>query len=147
MTNYVDKEVLHEEMRKHIDAVKAARDAGKPAPIPNDYIGRAILDIAENMAHLHNFRRYTWLDEMKLDGILAATKAINKYDPNRSTNPFGYFSQCIYWAFQCRIKKENKALEQKMEIMENVLDSFYDDGPDGVHHEIDKDAIIQMLKE
>ena len=79
------------------------------------------------------------------DGIVAATRAINKYDPERSNNPFGFFTQCIYWAFQNRIKRENDEAKQRREYMKSVLEDFYDDGPDGVHHDIDKESIIQML--
>ena len=145
MSNYVEKDVLHEELCRHIEKVKAATSAGLPPPVPSDIIGKAIIDIATRLSMKHNFRNYSWRDEMIDDGILAATSAINKYDPTRSQNPFGFFTQCIYWAFQGRIKKENEENNQKKEYMKAVLDYFYDDGPDGVHHEIDKDAIIRLL--
>ena len=145
MSNYVDKAVLHEELCKHIEKVKAAQEAGRPLPTPSNLIGQAIIDIATRLAWKHNFRGYSWRDEMIDDGIMAATSAINKYDPERSQNPFGFFTQCIYWAFQSRIRKENEENKQKREYMKSVLDDFYDDGPDGVHHEIDKEAIIRLM--
>ena len=145
MSNYIDKEVLHKELCEHLERVKDAQSKGLPLPIPSNIIGKAIIDIATGLSHKHNFRNYSWKDEMIDDGIVAATSAINKYDPTRSQNPFGFFTQCIYWAFQGRIKRENDENKQKREYMKSVLDDFYDDGPDGVHHEIDREAIIRLM--
>ena len=145
MSNYVEKEVLHDELCKHLEKVKLAKEKGLPPPRPSDIIGKAIIDIATRLAMKHNFRNYSWKDEMIDDGILAATSAINKYDPERSQNPFGFFTQCIYWAFQGRIKRENEENRQKREYMKSVLDDFYDDGPDGTHHDIDKESIIRLM--
>lgn len=145
MSNYIEKEVLHDELCKHLTAVKHARDNGMPIPRANDTIGRAIMDIANGLAQKHNFRNYSWLDEMVDDGILAAVHAINKYDPERSQNPFGYFTQCIYWAFQNRIKRENDTNRKKYEYMKSVLDEFHSDGADGVHHSIDRENIIRVM--
>nr|DAN77894.1 MAG TPA: RNA polymerase sigma factor [Caudoviricetes sp.] len=145
MAEYVNKEKLHEILCHHVENVKRAEAAGLIPPKAPDEIGRAIIDIAHGLSYKHNFRNYSWRDEMIDDGIVAATRAINKYDPERSNNPFGFFTQCIYWAFQNRIKRENEEAKQRREYMKSVLDDFYDDGPDGVHHDIDKETIIQMI--
>lgn len=147
MSEYINKEELHAELVKHLANVKAATEQGLPIPPANNIIGSSIIMIAQNLAHRPNFRSYTWIDEMISDGIEAATRAINKYDPERSNNPFGFFTQCIYWAFQGRIKIENTNTKKRIDMMKDALSTFYDDGPDGVHHDIDKNAIISLIEE
>jgi len=47
---------------------------------------------------------------MVLDGILTAIKAVknDNFDPEKSQNPFAYFTQIIWWAFLRRINLEDK---------------------------------------
>ena len=146
MTKYVDKDRLHDELVTYLNA----KEQGKTVK-PSDYIGKAIIDIAYGLSNKYNFRNYTWLDEMIEDGILAATKAIDKYDPQRMTesgtpNPYGYFTQCIYWAFQNRITAENNQLDLKVAYMTDALTEFYvQDGGENVS--ISKEHIVQMLQQ
>ncbi len=48
------------------------------------------------------------------------------FDPNKSKNPFAYFTQVIYFAFLRRIQKEKKQLYVKYKATEmfGVLDEF-----------------------
>jgi hypothetical protein len=43
---------------------------------------------------------------------------IGNFDPDKSTNPFAYFTQIIYFAFLRRIDKEKKALYTKYKEIE-----------------------------
>lgn len=133
MANYVEKARLHEELIQHLANVKQAEALGQPPPRPSDFIGNAIIKIANGLANKHNFRNYTWKDEMISDGVLAAVRAINKYDPVRMTqngepNPYGYFTQCIYWEFIARINNEKKQNDIKVEILKDVSDEIYFNG-------------------
>ena len=49
---------------------------------------------------------------------------IDNFDPEKSKNPFAYFTQIIYYAFLRRIQKEKKQLEIKGKILER---SGYDE--------------------
>ena len=48
------------------------------------------------------------------------------FDPDKSTNPFAYFTQIIYYAFLRRIQKEKKQLYVKYKATEQfgILDEF-----------------------
>lgn len=144
--HYVDKKRLHEEIVKHLERVKIAEENGKPLPIPNDYIGRSIIDIANGIAKRYNFRGYSWLDEMIGDGIVAAVQAIEKYNPERSNNPYGYFTQAIVWSFLGRLKKENIRKERELDYMRNVLVDFYVEGLDGEDHNLNREEVISMFE-
>ena len=43
---------------------------------------------------------------------------INNFNPEKSSNPFAYFTQIIHYAFLRRIQKEKKQLEIRQKIIE-----------------------------
>jgi hypothetical protein len=45
---------------------------------------------------------------------------IHNFDPEKSTNPFAYFTQIIHYAFLRRIQKEKRQLEIKSKIIEKT---------------------------
>ena len=103
-----------------------ALQSGKPEPkIPN-YIGECWMKIAEGLSHKPNFINYTYRDEMISDGIENCLMYFNNFNPDKSKNPFAYFTQIIYYAFLRRIQKEKKQLYVKYKATEmvGVLDEF-----------------------
>ena len=59
-------------------------------------------------------------DDMISDGIENCVQYIHNFDPNKSSNPFAYFTQIIHYAFLRRIQKEKKQLEIKTKIIERT---------------------------
>jgi DNA-directed RNA polymerase specialized sigma24 family protein len=59
-------------------------------------------------------------DDMISDGIENCVQYIHNFDPERSQNPFAYFTQIIHYAFLRRIQKEKKQLEIKTKIIERT---------------------------
>ena len=57
-------------------------------------------------------------DDMISYGIENCVQYIHNFDPEKSRNPFAYFTQIIYFAFLRRIGKEKKQLEIKNRIIE-----------------------------
>tara|TARA_B100001250_G_scaffold254308_1_gene218785 strand:+ start:982 stop:1284 length:303 start_codon:yes stop_codon:yes gene_type:complete len=57
-------------------------------------------------------------DDMISDGVENCIQYILNFDPEKSKNPFAYFTQIIYYAFLRRIQKEKKQLEIKNKILE-----------------------------
>jgi len=94
-------------------------------PIPN-YIGECFMKIAEGLSHKPNFINYTYREEMMSDGIENCLQYFNNFDPAKSSNPFAYFTQIIYFAFLRRIGKEKKQLYVKYKATEQmgILDEF-----------------------
>lgn len=112
-----------------IDYKKASKDAESnkksPPPIPN-YIGECFMKIAEGLSHKPNFINYTYRDEMISDGIENCLMYFDNFNPDKSKNPFAYFTQIIYYAFLRRIQKEKKQLYVKYKATEQmgILDEF-----------------------
>jgi hypothetical protein len=103
-----------------------AKENNKPDPqIPN-YIGECFLKIAEHLSRKPNFISYSFRDEMIADGIENCLMYFRNFDPDKSKNPFAYFTQIIYYAFLRRIMKEKKQLYVKYKATEQfgVLDEF-----------------------
>ena len=59
-------------------------------------------------------------DDMVCDGIENCVQYINNFNPEKSKNPFAYFTQIIHYAFLRRIQKEKKQLEIKTKIIEKT---------------------------
>ena len=53
------------------------------------------------------------------DGIENCIQYMNNFNPEKSKNPFAYFTQIIYYAFIRRIQKEKKQLYIKYKTMDN----------------------------
>jgi len=81
---------------------------------------------------------------MICDGIENCVQYINNFNPEKSTNPFAYFTQIIHYAFLRRIQKEKKQLEIRQKIIERSgFDEVFvadEDGKSSEYNQI-KDAI------
>jgi hypothetical protein len=104
---------------------KAKQDKLPSPPIPN-YIGECFMKIAEGLSHKPNFINYSYRDEMISDGIENCLMYFDNFDPSKSSNPFAYFTQIIYYAFLRRIQKEKKQTYVKYKATEQmgILDEF-----------------------
>jgi hypothetical protein len=100
------------------DEVELAKKKDLPRPrIPN-YIGDCFLKIATHLSFKPNFVNYMFREDMISDGIENCVQYINNFNPDKSKNPFAYFTQIIWFAFLRRISKEKKQLDIKQKILE-----------------------------
>jgi DNA-directed RNA polymerase specialized sigma24 family protein len=94
------------------------------AKIP-DYIGECVLKICNRLSTKPNFRSYTYRDELIADGIENCIVAINGFNPEKSNNPFAYFTRIAWNAFIRRIKREKKEQYVKYKNARNLMDMDY----------------------
>jgi len=66
-------------------------------------------------------RKNAFKEDMVSDGIENCLLYIDNFDPEKSKNPFAYFTQIIYYAFLRRIQKEKKHLYIKYKSMDNLI--------------------------
>ncbi len=122
--NYVNKneftELIRQHRAKHLEALEKGE---KPPKIPEE-AGRIIMEIAERYSRRYNFRNYQFRDEMIANGIEAAIKAFNNFDPERATSPLSYFTQCIHFSFIGTISKEKKQLYTKIKVIREGMQDF-----------------------
>jgi DNA-directed RNA polymerase specialized sigma24 family protein len=100
--------------------VTEAEQNNGPRPRVPNYIGECVMKIATHLARKPNFMNYTFKDEMVADGIENCLQYIDNFDPEKSKNPFAYFTQIIWYAFLRRIQKEKKLLYTKYKMTEQV---------------------------
>jgi len=116
--HYVDNEKFLIVMRDYRENyLKSKDDDTEPPQIP-DYAGECFLKIAERLSHRPNFINYAFREEMVSDGIENCVMYASNFNPEKSTNPFAYFTQIIYYAFLRRIEKEKKQLYIKYKTMD-----------------------------
>lgn len=92
--------------------------------VPDD-IAESIFQICTNLARSGRFAGYTWKDDMIGEAILDCIKSTRKFNPERSRNPFSYFTQIAYNAFRRYLNGEHLRLatiENYKQSMENMYD-------------------------
>ena len=116
--HYVDNVKFLEIMSEYRESYLKAKDDDEITPQIPDYAGECFLKIAERLSHRPNFINYAFREEMVSDGIENCVMYASNFNPEKSTNPFAYFTQIIYYAFLRRIEKEKKQLYIKYKTME-----------------------------
>lgn len=118
--HYVDNKKFLAELIEYKKEVDHAKANGLEKPMVNNYIGECFLKIATHLSYKANFINYTYRDDMISDGIENCLVAVDKFDPEKSSNPFAYYTQIIYYAFVRRIQKEKKQQSTKYKLLENI---------------------------
>jgi len=149
--HYVNNKEFLAAIIVHRDKVALAKVRGEPKPRISNYLGSCFLKIATHLSFKPNFVNYMFKEDMISDGIENCVQYIHNFDPEKSQNPFAYFTQIIHYAFLRRIQKEKKQLEIKNKILErsgysevfddnNTLDgsnySEYNQIKDNVHSKL-----------
>jgi DNA-directed RNA polymerase specialized sigma subunit len=118
--HYVNNADFLAALIEHKDKVKQALERGEEKPMLSNYLGECFLKIATHLSYKGNFVGYSYRDDMISDGIENCLVAADKFDPEKSSNPFAYYTQIIYFAFVRRIQKEKKQQATKYKMLENV---------------------------
>jgi DNA-directed RNA polymerase specialized sigma subunit len=119
--HYVNNADFLEAITKYKKECEDSRAKGKQIPVIPDYIGNCIFHIANRLATRPNFSGYSFREDMVMDGVENCLKYIEKFDPEKSTNPFAYFTQVIWFAFLQRIAKEKKFLYTKLKSSQSMI--------------------------
>ena len=133
--HYIDNKEFHAAMIAWKELCKEAEEAGEEKPQVTNYIGECFLKIANGLSYRPNFINYTYRSEMVSDGIENCLQYIHNFDPEKSKNPFAYFTQIIYYAFLRRIQKEKKQAHIKNKMIEKQQYETYttNEGDDTVY--------------
>ena len=118
--HYVNNARFLEAMKEWKERCKEAEELGDPQPPVTNYIGECFLKIANHLSYRPNFINYTYRDEMISDGIENCLQYCGNFNPDKSKNPFAYFTQIIYYAFIRRIQKEKKQQHIRHKVIENM---------------------------
>ena len=126
MAEYVSNKDFFAAILERKELLRIAEEQGLPLPRISNYLGECILKIANNLAHKGNFNGYSFKEEMISDGIENCIKYFDKFNPEKSTNPFSYYTQIIYYAYLRRIAKEKKQYHIKHKIIQSVGNTVFE---------------------
>jgi hypothetical protein len=150
--HYVNNKEFLAALIKYREDIEIAEIQGKPKPRITNYLGECFLKIATHLSFKPNFVNYMFKDDMICDGIENCVQYIHNFNPEKSQNPFAYFTQIIHYAFLRRIQKEKKQLEIKNKILERTgFDQVFDDnntvdGSNYSDYNSIKDAVHSKLR-
>jgi hypothetical protein len=119
--NYVNNKDLLAALIAYRESVAEAEEGGDKKPQVPDYIGKCIMMIAQRLATRPNFSGYMYKEEMISDGIENCRQYIHNFNPEKSQNPFAYFTQIIWYAFLRRISKEKKQMYIKFKASQRQM--------------------------
>ena len=118
--HYVNNKEFLAALIKFREDREIAEIRGNEKPRIPRYIGECFLKIATHLSFKPNFVNYMFKEDMISDGIENCVQYIHNFNPEKSQNPFAYFTQIIHYAFLRRIQKEKKQLEIKNKILEKT---------------------------
>jgi len=109
---YVDPKKFDDEIVKYYDS-----------NVISDELAEMLNKISNKLSYSSNFAGYTYREEMVGDGIVRMFKALisRKYDREKGTNPFSYFTRIAFNAFRNRIKKEKTIHEAQEKYQQEYM--------------------------
>ena len=150
--HYVNNKEFLAALIRYQEDIEIARLQDKEKPVIPRYIGECFLKIANHLSFKPNFVNYMFKEDMISDGIENCVQYIHNFDPEKSRNPFAYFTQIIHYAFLRRIQREKRQLEIKNKILEKsgysevFDDSNKIDGDNYSDYNSIKDAVHAKLR-
>ena len=139
--NYINNPDLVKALIEYKQKCKEAEDSGEEKPQVSNYIGESIFEIAKRLATRSNFSGYSFIEDMKMDGIENCLQYMHNFDPEKTQNAFAYFTQIIWFAFLRRIEKEKKQLyvryASSMELISMGHTFEGDDNNISLHNDIE----------
>lgn len=78
--HYVNNKEFSTAVVEYVNNANKAKQGGTDVPTITNYIGECFLKICEGLSHAPNFIRYSYRDEMVMDGVENCVKAIHNFD-------------------------------------------------------------------
>ena len=150
--HYVNNKEFLAALIRYQEDIEIAKLQDKPKPVIPRYIGECFLKIANHLSFKPNFVNYMFKEDMISDGIENCVQYIHNFNPEKSKNPFAYFTQIIHYAFLRRIQREKRQLEIKNKIIEKSgYNEVFDDnnnidGSNYSDYNSIKDAVHSKLR-
>ena len=143
--HYVNNKEFLEALIVYRGKCAEAEEKGKPRPRITNYLGSCFLKIATHLSYKPNFVNYMFREDMISDGIENCVQYIKNFDPEKSRNPFAYFTQIIHYAFLRRIQKEKRQMDIRSKIIER---SGFDEvmSADGDYNASDYNTIKENIQ-
>lgn len=119
--NYINNKTFYESIVSYKAELREAEISGNVKPIIPKYIGECLFMICSKLIKKGNFSGYSkhWKDEMVSDALIDCISSVDNFKPEKTDNPFAYFTMIAWNAFIRRITKEKKQTYIKHKNYEN----------------------------
>lgn len=101
--------------------VIASKEAGKMS----NRLAEMLFELTCRYANRVNFVNYPYKDEMIAHALMQLCKSWHYFKPEKSDNPFAYYTQCIKGSFAYILNSEKRQKDIKKDYSE-----YLDDGTD-----------------
>jgi hypothetical protein len=81
--------------------------------------------MAQSIGTKPRFSGYTWIEDMVSDAYLKCCNKADKFKPEKTNNPFGYFSTVIIHHFWDALAGENKQKNIKAKLRDDQISQIY----------------------
>lgn len=109
-----------------IEWVKLCKsNTGKHRPDIPMYIAECFMKIVNGLGQKRNFSGYTYLPDMKSEALEHCVKYADRFNSEKSTNAFSYFTQITYNAFIQYINREKKLATFKFEMTRESVENAH----------------------
>lgn len=119
--DYVNNKAFFAAIVERQRLCREAEDQDEEQPVVTKYIGECIYEISRRLATKPNFYNYPYREDMVMDGVENCLLYMHNFDPEKTQNPFAYFTQIIYFAFLRRIQKEKKQMYIRYKSSQELL--------------------------
>jgi hypothetical protein len=108
--------------------VKLAKEKG----FMTDRLAKMLMLLCMKYAKKGNFANYSYNDDMQAFAMLMLVKTWNAFDPEKSDNPFAFFTQCIHHSFIQFLNQEKRQRNIKDELLldQGLTPSFGYEAPE-----------------
>jgi hypothetical protein len=150
---YLDKEQMREALREHRAKMLEAEQNGTEPPQISEYLGECFLNISKGLGMKHNFRRYSFIQDMVMDGVIKCLKGVKSFNPDmvsertgKLVSPLGYFTQVCFFEFLKRIKEEEEESNVKWALLLKAdIDSYVTSDDDAEDFHMNMSEFIKAL--
>lgn len=139
-TDYVNNSDFFNAIIEYKKQCREAEDQGEEKPMVPNYIAECIYDIANRLSTRPNFYGYTFREDMVMDGVENCLLYMHNFDPEKTENPFAYFTQIIWYAFLRRIDKEKKQMYIRYKSSHHLIATGGTSDSDDMHLHLNTDV-------
>lgn len=104
--NYINNKSLLEEVLK-------SKERGRMT----DEFGKMMMLLVKRYSSQGSYSGYTYVNDMESYALMTVCKVWNSFDPEKSSNPFAYFTQTIKRAFWQYLNQEEKHRDIRDEML------------------------------
>ncbi len=89
-----------------------------PAQCLTDVLVKMLIMLVDRYSKKANWRNYTYLDDMKGEAIASLCQNALKFKPEKSNNPFAYYTKIVTHSFLTLLEKEKRVRKIRDDLLE-----------------------------